>query len=74
MSKFPQSFHFNLPNPLTGHLEIFAHFFQRSLTALGVQPKSQADDLFFSGTQSLENIACNVTQVRRDYAFMRIDG
>ena len=60
MSKFSECLDFNLPNALAGDLEIFAHFFQRSFTALGVQSKPQSYDLFFSGTQSLEDVARNV--------------
>src|ERR1043166_59061 len=60
MSKLPECFNFNLPDALAGDLEVFAHFFQRSFTALGVQSKPESYDLFFPGTQSLEDVARNV--------------
>src|SRR6266404_4074651 len=73
MPQLPERFDFYLPNALSSDLKVFAHLFQSPFTALGVQSKPQADNLFLSWAQGLEHITGNVTQVGSDHSFGRTD-
>ncbi len=63
MSQFAQRFRFDLANALARHVEVLAHFFQRSLVAAVVESKPQANHTLFTRAQSLQNVACDLAQV-----------
>ena len=50
MTELPQGLGFDLTDPLTGDVELFAHLFQRAGTAV-LDAEAQLQDLFLSGGQ-----------------------
>ena len=55
MAQFSQRFRFDLSNSLTGHVELFADFFQ-SVIRIHVDTKSHTQHLCLSGGEATEHV------------------
>src|SRR5438067_13832512 len=68
MPQLPQRLRFDLPNALTGHVELLAHLFER-VVGIHFDAEAHAQHFRFARRQRIENVLADVAQARVDRGF-----
>src|SRR6185369_2445520 len=71
MPQFAQRLRFDLADALASDVEVLTHFFQRALVPTIVESEPQTNHTLFTRAQRLQNVAGDLTQVRRDHTRRR---